>query len=337
MAITSLQLLLHYIFRACIVLSLGLGQTNGQPETYRTIIVDQSGHGNFKTIQSAIDSIPSDNNKWICIYIKAGEYRERVTIPRDKPFVYLKGEGKRKTIIVWDAHGSITTSATFTSEADNIVAKGIGFKNSYNNPPTNKNPVKVAVAAMIVGDKSAFYGCGFFGFQDTLWDVGGRHYFNSCTIEGAIDFIFGAGKSIYERCSISVIAGALNGGGPGFITAQARSSKEETNGFIFKDCNVFGNGKTYLGRAWRAHARVIYYNTHMSNIVVPSGWDAWHSVGKENQLFYAEYGCKGLGSNNSSRVEWEEKLDQKTLSLFTSMEFIDNEGWMSAQAFNMLA
>lgn len=55
-----------------------------------------------------------------------------------------------------------------------------------------------ALAAMILGDKSAFYKCGFLGFQDTLWDVQGRHLFKLCTIQGAVDFIFGAAQSIYE-------------------------------------------------------------------------------------------------------------------------------------------
>ena len=40
-----------------------------------TITVDISGHGNFTTIQSAIDSIPSGNTKWIRIQIFAGVYR----------------------------------------------------------------------------------------------------------------------------------------------------------------------------------------------------------------------------------------------------------------------
>lgn len=72
-------------------------------------------------------------------------------------------------------------------------------QNSYNSPPsTPLNPMKTAVAAMIQGDKSAFYRCGFFGLQDTLWDVEGRHYFKLCTIQGAVDFIFGSGQSLYE-------------------------------------------------------------------------------------------------------------------------------------------
>lgn len=55
-----------------------------------------------------------------------------------------------------------------------------------------------AVAIRIAGDQAAFFGCGFFGAQDTLHDDRGRHYFKDCYIQGSIDFIFGNGKSLYE-------------------------------------------------------------------------------------------------------------------------------------------
>ena len=55
-----------------------------------------------------------------------------------------------------------------------------------------------ALAARIYGDKSAFFDCGFLGFQDTLWDVQGRHYYKNCYIQGAVDFIFGSGQSYFE-------------------------------------------------------------------------------------------------------------------------------------------
>lgn len=70
-------------------------------------------------------------------------------------------------------------------------------QNSYNSN-TSHNPMRPALAAKIQGDKSAFYKCGFVGLQDTLWDVQGRHYFKYCTIQGAVDFIFGSGQSLYE-------------------------------------------------------------------------------------------------------------------------------------------
>ena len=45
---------------------------------------------------------------------------------------------------------------------------------------------------------AAFWGCGFFGAQDTLLDDQLRHYFKECFIEGSIDFIFWDGRSLYE-------------------------------------------------------------------------------------------------------------------------------------------
>ncbi|CAI9776967.1 unnamed protein product [Fraxinus pennsylvanica] len=319
---SSLLRLLRAILVLFVVLSGTDAKLHRHPRRksvfYRTIYVDQSGKGNFQTIQSAIDSVPSNNNKWICIYIEAGVYREAVKIPYDKPFIFLKGEGKWKTYVVWDNHDSIATSATFTSDADNIIVKSITFTNSYNRPPgSSGNPMRTAVAAKISGDKSSFYRCGFLGLQDTLWDVQGRHYFKLCSIQGAVDFIFGSGQSIYERCTISVTAGVLNGLA-GFITAQSRTSPHETNGFVFKECNIIGNGKTFLGRAWRDYARVVFYNTTMY------------------QLTFAEYKCRGVGANTAGRVKWANKLNVDELTRLTSMSFIDEEGWMSRQVFNMM-
>lgn len=55
-----------------------------------------------------------------------------------------------------------------------------------------------AVAFRVSGDKAFFFGCGFYGAQDTLCDDAGRHYFRDCYIEGSIDFIFGNGRSLYK-------------------------------------------------------------------------------------------------------------------------------------------
>ncbi|KAK4373130.1 hypothetical protein RND71_008514 [Anisodus tanguticus] len=60
-----------------------------------------------------------------------------------------------------------------------------------------------AVAIRIGGDQAAFWGCGFFGAQDTLHDDRGRHYFKECYIQGSIDFVFGNGKSLYEIPKLS--------------------------------------------------------------------------------------------------------------------------------------
>lgn len=53
--------------------------------------------------------------------------REKVKIPYDKPYVVMKGQGRKRTIVAWDDHQSIAQSPTFTSMADNIVVKSIHF------------------------------------------------------------------------------------------------------------------------------------------------------------------------------------------------------------------
>ncbi|XP_049363911.1 probable pectinesterase 29 [Solanum verrucosum] len=301
-----------------------------------TVYVDPSGHGNFATIQSAIDSVPQNNQYWICILIKPGQYREQVKIPREKPYIYLKGDRSGEVIVTWDAHGSIATDATFTTEAHNTIVESITFINSYNYPPkSNKNPRVVAVAGMISGDKCVFYKCKFLGFQDTLWDVEGRHYFKLCNIEGAVDFIFGNGQSIYENCTISVNAGALDGL-IGYITAHGRENPNDTSGFVFKNCNVIGNGQIFLGRPWRQYARVLFYDSSMSNVITPQGWDVGVFGGKEKQLTFAEERCKGMGSNTSKRVLWKAILSQHELQQLISLSFIDDEDWITKQPLKVL-
>ncbi|KAH6786784.1 Pectin lyase-like superfamily protein [Perilla frutescens var. hirtella] len=301
-----------------------ISQNRKQIESnHQTIVVDPSKQGAFKSIQSAIDSVPSNNQKWTTIDIKQGVYKERVKIPRDKQFIYLKGAGKENTLIVYNAEGGIDSSATFTSEADNTLAKDITFTNSYNSPSNrNGNPIARALAARIQGDKSGFYRCGFFSVQDTLWDDHGRHFFKSCTIQGAVDFIFGAGQSQYQSCTISIAA--PNGG---YITAQARGVPEDSSGFVFNSCNIVGRGRVYLGRPWRDYARVLFYNTSMSNVVSPQGWFASTVSGKEE---LSEYGCSGPGAKRSKRVRWEKKLSEREVNQLTSISFIDNnQSWVN--------
>ncbi|XP_060181417.1 probable pectinesterase 29 isoform X1 [Lycium barbarum] len=343
-------MVLHF-FKSIALLFLFYGLANGRElqwlsigtnlfgyvRSIRTIYVGQSGHAQFKKIQAAINSIPSNNSHWICIFIRPGLYKEQVQIPGDKPFIYLKGADVRTTIVMWDAHDSLITSATFSSFADNIVVENINFTNSYNYPfKKNGNPMKPALATIVSGDKTAFYGCAFSGLQDTLLDDSGKHYFKLCTIEGAMDFIFGTGQSIYEECTILVNAGSVAPDYGGYITAQGRSDPNDANGFVFKNCKVIGTGKAFLGRAWRSNARVLFYKTSLSDIIVPQGWDAWNFEGHEDQLTFSEEDCDGSGADTSKRVKWEKKLSKKIVESLTDLSFIDTDNWINGQPFILL-
>lgn len=72
----------------------------------------------------------------------------------------------------------------------------MGYQNSAP-MPDGKRVGAQAVAMRISGDKAAFHNCMFIGFQDTLCDDRGRHFFKDCQIQGTVDFIFGDGKSLY--------------------------------------------------------------------------------------------------------------------------------------------
>ncbi|OMO93035.1 Pectinesterase, catalytic [Corchorus capsularis] len=295
---------LHCFFCIFIALFLSLSFQQGfvaaKGSRCQKLIVDQTGHGNFSTIQSAIDHVPINNRNWFCILVSAGTYREKVKIPREKPFIILKGAGKRKTVVVWNEYN--IDNPTFATWAAQIVVKCMSFVNTYNGPKS-KNPTAAAAAAAVHGDKTYFYRCGFSSVQDTLWDESGRHYFKRCSIEGAVDFICGA--------------------------AQSREEKTDANGFVFKNCNVFGTGKALLGRAWRQSARVLFYNCQFADIIDPLGWEAWNGQNQE-QLTFAEYGNRGPGADTSKRVEWERKLSAQAVAQFTSMSYIDNEGWLQS-------
>uniref|UniRef100_A0A803KMX6 pectinesterase n=1 Tax=Chenopodium quinoa TaxID=63459 RepID=A0A803KMX6_CHEQI len=298
---------------------------------YHVIVVDQSGHGHFRKLQHAIDSVPRDNHKWIKIQVRAGIYSEKVEIPIDKPYISLVGDGRHNTVIQWsDGGGSATPDyATFSVSADNFVARRITFKNIFY-PPT----ISQAPAVSLYGDKVAFYDCGFIGVQDTLTDLLGRHLFEGCYIEGYIDFIWGYGQSVYHGCTINVTSGPYNDRiyGAGYITAQGRENIEDSNGFVFKYCTVVGTAFAYLGRPYQRYSRVVFYKSYLSDIIVPSGWNPGFVAGHGGSVAHAEVDCVGPGSDTSQRVKWGRNLKPNELNLLLNTNtFINQDNWVENQ------
>ncbi|KAM1048358.1 hypothetical protein EV1_027276 [Malus domestica] len=297
-----------------------------------TIIVDKSGRGNFTTVQQAIDSVPPNNSLWIRILLNPDVYTEKVMIPKEKPYIVLEGDPKFPATIEYGDAGSVIDSPTFKLFADNFVARSIIFKNSYDHlilPDPNGSKTTWAPAILISADKASFHHCSFISLQDTLTDDGGRHYFYDCFIEGAIDFIWGNGQSIYEKCQIFSITDRI--GITGFITAQGRKAPNETTGFVLKDCYVNGTGTTFLGRPWRPYSRVLFAYTFMENIITPEGWSPWPPAPVDSVAF-SEANCQGPGANLSGRVPWEKKLSDEEVAYFTNPDsFIDQEGWLRSQ------
>jgi pectinesterase len=94
-----------------------------QMTTALLIRVDQSGKGDYRKIQDAINAVPSNNSELVYIWVKPGIYIEKIVVPADKPFITLSGTNVSQTIITWKESGEIYVSPTFTVLASDFVAR----------------------------------------------------------------------------------------------------------------------------------------------------------------------------------------------------------------------
>ncbi|XP_020576714.1 probable pectinesterase 8, partial [Phalaenopsis equestris] len=280
-----------------------------------TLCVDRNGCCNFTSVQSAVDTIgDSSQIMRTVIWINKGIYYEKVIIPKTKTNITLQGQGMESTAIVWNgtanSSGGTFYSASASVFGDNFIAKNISFMNVA--PIAKPGDMGAqAVAIRVAGDQAAFWGCGFFGAQDTLHDDAGRHYFKECYIQGSIDFIFGDARSLYENCQLISMASPVTAGLKminGAVTAHGRVSKDENTGFSFVNCTIGGTGRIWLGRAWRPFARVIFAFTSMTDIISPEGWNDFNDPSRDQTVFYGEYKCSGAGANQNLRAPYVLKL-----------------------------
>ncbi|KAL5728520.1 pectinesterase [Ranunculus cassubicifolius] len=291
----------------------------------KIIKVSADGTGQFKTVTEALATVPMKNTVRTIIQIAPGTYKEKIQIDREKPFITLYGTDPTNLAkITFDGtalkYGTLQ-SATVGVDSDYFMAVNIVFENTAPEPD-GKMKLAQAVAMRISGEKAAFYNCRFLGFQDTLCDDRGSHYFENCFIQGTTDFIFGRGKSIYSQTEIHSIDKI-----GGVITAHAREKQDDDSAYIFLNCKVTGTGKTVLGRVWKPMARVIFALSDLGANVNPIGWEKMNPS-QANTMFYGEYKNTGPGASSSQRAPFAKQLTEAEAKPFIDKTYINAAAWL---------
>ena len=308
------------------------------------LVVAKDGSGTHTTVQAAINAVPANLTAAYTIYIKNGKYKEKITVPSNKPFIQLIGESVANTILTWDdgsgtpaaGGGTVGTqgSASFSINANDFSAMNITFENSYGEGPAGGQ--NQAVAVLVNADRSAFKNCRFLGNQDTLYAKGSstpRHYFKNCYIDGTVDFIFGSSVAVFDSCVIYAKTRAA--AGSSYITA-ANTPTGQSFGYVFRDNQFPANrGVTtyFLARPWPSPSvigtqqKTVLLNAILSSSIKPEGWSVWDANTDVSRLYYGEYQSRyfnGTAVDISQRVPWSYQLSSTDAAGYTLANMFAN-------------
>ncbi len=284
-------------------------------------VVAQDGSGDFFTLQEAVLALPDFSRDTTWLLVRAGTYREKVSIPASKRLVRMEGEGAYATKITYGAYAAeldplgrkrgTSGSSTLYFGGDGWRIEGLCFENEA-------GPVGQAVAVQCIGDRIEFFNCRFLGWQDTLYlyGVGNRdgetvtqnssYRFENCYIEGSTDFIFGSAEAFFVDCEIHSKSDS-------YITA-ASTCQGQKRGFRFENCRLTAaSGVTccYLGRPWRNYAQTEFVDCWLGGHIAPQGWHNWSKPEAERTVRYREVRSSGPGARPDGRVKWADTYPDK--------------------------
>ena len=294
------------------------------------IVVSPDGHGDYMTVQDAIDAVPDYSHGHITsMYIRKGSYCENVHIPHSKFRMHIVGEDAANTVITYnkaakaqwpgyDFNIGTSGSATIYIHSSYVTFENLTFANTAG----EGKEVGQAVAVFTDGDFLFFKNCRFIGNQDTLYTYGRygkdggikRNYFLDCYIEGTTDFIFGPSIAYFENCHIHSKKNS-------YVTA-ASTLKGQKYGYVFVNCRLTaaeGITKCYLGRPWGAYAKTVFINCELGSHILPEGWHDWEKPGKpdtKKNSYYAEYNNYGPGAAGA-RVKWSHRLSARQAAAYS--------------------
>jgi pectinesterase len=316
-----------------------------------TVKTGIEGKTEFPTIQMAMDHHPfagigpDGKPGRVFIEIAPGVYHERVIITQNHQNITLMGMGKSPSdVVITNSLNAMQAGGTFFTETVEINGKGFEADNiTFENTAGNTGQ---AVAVADRADRSVFKHCRFLGHQDTLFADYGRQYYVDSYIEGGVDFIFGNATAVFDHDE-------LHANGPGYLTAQSRTSPQQTTGYVILNSKVTSgvaqalaseaasahhrHDMIGLGRPWRPYARVIFMHTYLPSDIIPGGWSAWGHTPATPVAYYAEYDDLGPGASPNTRVPWSHQLSEAEAAQYMPRAFLaGNDHWDPIAAANAL-
>ena len=296
-----------------------------------------AGVPTYRSIGAALDHLPANGAARAVILVRRGRYREKLTI--DRPRVTLRGEERDSTVLTFDAAASTPspgggtdgTRGSFTLRivAPDFRAESLTIENAFDYPANAakadsdvtklRNAQAVALMLDLGSDRASFVNVNVTGYQDTLFLNAGRAHFAHCAIWGHVDFIFGAGRAVFDDCDI-VSRDRGSATNNGYITAASTPASQEY-GFLFVKCRLkkerpaMAPASVTLGRPWHPFAdpaavgSVVFMNSWMDDHIGERGWDRMSSVDSTGaRVWYepetarfAEYGSSGPGARRGAR------------------------------------
>lgn len=200
------------------------------------------------------------------------------------------------------------TAALKITGSHNIFVNLCVDNQSYN-PEVNGQEVALGV----YGDDNGFINCEFNSTQDTLFvgplpddlctryidflenderyfDGNATNYFLNCTISGTVDFIFGAGKAIFDNCNLITVYDKRS---TTYVVAPAHSLKDDF-GYLFYQCHFIKGERveeesTYLARPWRDYGKAVFAYCKYDNHIHKVGFSDWSDVNRTRTARFEEY------------------------------------------------
>jgi pectinesterase len=237
------------------------------------LVVDPSGHGDYKTIQAALDQLPEDAFFTRVILIKPGIYREKIFLTKNH--VALVGEDSAHTIITQSiardifrcTHADDWGVATFNVSGSDIDLEHLTIENTFGfehltdttvacpDPATASNggmkkvsrgghqmALRTFATTRLKAQHCAFRSYG--GDTVSPWNVqDGLFYFKDCTMEGGVDFYCPRGWAYADHCRL------ISHTGPASIWHDG--SGDSTAKTVLRDCTFEGYPGFHLGRYHR--------------------------------------------------------------------------------------